>query len=101
MRAYAGGGELREARLATNANVLALGLILAARLVGLLMPVAFKKIVDGLGTQPGLLAVPVALLLAYGTARIGVTVFTELRQVVLIEAFRRRSDRRGAAAVHF
>src|SRR4029453_3680820 len=59
----------------------ALLLILGAKLLNLLVPVALKRIVDELNVPPSLLVLPVAFLLAYGAARIGVTFFTELRQV--------------------
>src|SRR5206468_1250419 len=62
---------------------LALAMILVAKLVLLLVPVVMKLIVDRLALMPSLLLVPVALLLSYGAARIGTTLFTELRQVVL------------------
>ena len=71
--------------------VLALALILGAKLANMLVPVALKKIVDHLGLEPGLRTLPVALLLAYGGARIGVTLFTELRQVVFARVMARAS----------
>ncbi|MGB0955362.1 MAG: ABCB family ABC transporter ATP-binding protein/permease [Panacagrimonas sp.] len=61
---------------------LALSLILAAKLANLYVPIALKQIVDGLNVEPSLLVLPAGLLLAYGASRIGVTLFTELRQVV-------------------
>ncbi len=70
---------------------LALALILGAKLANMLVPVALKKIVDQLGLEPGLRTLPVALLLAYGGARIGVTLFTELRQVVFARVMARAS----------
>jgi len=69
----------------------ALLLIIAAKLANLLVPVALKGIVDRLNVEPGLLVLPVALLLAYGGARIGVTLFTELRQVVFARVMARAS----------
>ena len=71
--------------------LLALGLIVAAKLLNLVVPVALKRIVDQLNVEPSLLLLPVALLLAYGAARIGVTFFTELRQVVLARVMARAS----------
>src|SRR4029077_20494953 len=62
--------------------VLSLGLILAAKVATLLVPVVLKRLVDVLNLQHGLLVLPVGLLLAYGASRVGVTLFTELRQVV-------------------
>jgi ABC-type transport system involved in Fe-S cluster assembly fused permease/ATPase subunit len=70
---------------------LALLLIVAAKLVNLYVPVALKQIVDGLNVEPSLLLLPVGLLLAYGAARIGVTLFNELRQVVFARVMARTS----------
>ena len=71
--------------------LLALGLVVAAKLLNLLVPIALKQIVDGLNVEPSLLLLPVGLLLAYGTSRIGVTLFTELRQVVFARVMARTS----------
>ncbi len=72
---------------------LALALIIAAKLLHLLVPVALKQIVDSLDVKPSLVLLPVALLLSYGAARIGVTLFTELRQVVFARVMARVSRR--------
>ena len=71
--------------------VLALGLILGAKLANMLVPLALKKIVDHLGLEPSMRTLPIALLLAYGAARVGVTLFTELRQVVFARVMARAS----------
>ena len=71
--------------------LLALTLILGAKLANMLVPIALKRIVDDLGVEPGLRALPVALIIAYGGARIGVTLFTELRQVVFARVMARAS----------
>src|SRR5262245_31382607 len=47
---------------------LALGLIVAAKLANLYVPIALKQIVDQLNVEPSLLVLPVALLLAYGAS---------------------------------
>src|SRR5690606_4053232 len=73
--------------------LLALALIVAAKLANLLVPVILKHIVDGLNVEPSLLVLPVGLLLAYGAARIGVTAFTVLRQVVFVRVMARASRR--------
>ncbi|MGH8222103.1 MAG: ABC transporter transmembrane domain-containing protein, partial [Woeseiaceae bacterium] len=70
---------------------LAMLLILVAKLANLAVPFALKGIVDQLNVEPSLLMLPVALLLAYGAARIGVTLFTELRQVVFARVMARAS----------
>ncbi|TFH48642.1 MAG: ABC transporter ATP-binding protein/permease [Lysobacterales bacterium] len=66
-------------------------LIVAAKLTNLAMPFALKGIVDQLNVEPSLLVLPVALLLAYGAARVSVTLFTELRQVVFARVMARAS----------
>jgi ATP-binding cassette subfamily B protein len=71
--------------------LLALGLVFAAKLLNLLVPIVLKHIVDGLNVEPSLMMLPVGLLLAYGAARIGVTLFTELRQVVFARVMARTS----------
>ncbi len=71
--------------------VLALLLIIAAKLTNLAVPFALKGIVDQLNVEPSLLVLPVALLVAYGAARISVTLFTELRQVVFARVLARAS----------
>ncbi|MDH5345212.1 MAG: ABC transporter ATP-binding protein/permease [Gammaproteobacteria bacterium] len=75
----------------TGRIVAALLLIIAAKLANLLVPVALKGIVDKLNIEPSLLVLPVALLVAYGGSRIGVTLFTELRQVVFARVMARAS----------
>ncbi|HEX7719595.1 MAG TPA: ABC transporter transmembrane domain-containing protein, partial [Woeseiaceae bacterium] len=70
---------------------LALLLIVAAKLANLVVPFVLKAIVDPLNVEPSLLVLPVALLLAYGAARISVTLFTELRQVVFARVMARAS----------
>jgi ATP-binding cassette subfamily B protein len=71
----------------------AFALIVVAKLLHLLVPVALKKIVDALDVKPSLLLLPVALLVSYGAARVGVTMFTELRQVVFARVMARVSRR--------
>ena len=65
---------------------IALAALVAAKLANVGVPLVLKDIVDALDLAPGdaraALVVPVALLVAYGLLRIGVTLFTELREVV-------------------
>jgi ATP-binding cassette subfamily B protein len=70
---------------------LALLLVIAAKLANLVVPFVLKEIVDQLNVEPSLLVLPVALLLAYGAARVSVTLFTELRQVVFARVMARAS----------
>jgi ATP-binding cassette subfamily B protein len=69
----------------------ALALIVAAKLANLLVPFALKGIVEDLDFDLSPATIPVALLLAYGASRIGVTLFTEIRQVVLARVMARAS----------
>ncbi|MGE3773379.1 MAG: ABC transporter ATP-binding protein/permease [Gammaproteobacteria bacterium] len=70
---------------------LALGLIVAAKLSNLYVPIALKQLVDRLNLPADALTLPVALLVAYGAARVGVTLFTELRQIVFARVSARAS----------
>src|SRR5262249_34612084 len=78
---------------------LALAMILLAKLFLLLVPVVLKRIVDQLALKPSLVLVPAALLLSYGAARIGNTLFTELRQVVFAPVMARVSRRVAVGGV--
>ncbi len=70
---------------------LSLTLILGSKGATLLVPLALKRIVDRLNLEPSLLVLPVAILLAYGAARVSVTLFTETRQVVFARVMARAS----------
>ncbi|MCD6735492.1 MAG: ABC transporter ATP-binding protein/permease [Burkholderiaceae bacterium] len=65
---------------------LALACLVAAKFANVGVPLVLKRIVDALDLKSGdahaVLAVPVALLVAYGLLRVGVTLFTELREVL-------------------
>ncbi len=64
--------------------MLALACLIAAKMANIGVPLVLKQLVDALDLKPGdpraVLAVPVALLLAYGALRVSVTLFTELRE---------------------
>ncbi len=66
--------------------VLALLMLVTAKLANVGVPIVLKHIVDDLQLGPGdpraALVVPVALLAAYGALRFSVSLFTELREVV-------------------
>lgn len=74
---------------------LALALVIAGKLANLTVPLVLKRLVDGLGAARSdlILALPVALLVAYGASRLSVTLFTELRQVVFARVMARVSRR--------
>ncbi|MBC8055383.1 MAG: ABC transporter ATP-binding protein/permease [Rhizobiales bacterium] len=64
--------------------LIALSFLVAAKLSNVGVPLVLKQLVDALDLKPGdprsVLAVPVALLLAYGALRLSITLFTELRE---------------------
>ena len=64
--------------------LLALSFLVAAKLANIGVPLVLKQLVDALDLKPGdprvALAVPVALLLAYGALRLSITLFIELRE---------------------
>lgn len=72
---------------------LALGALVLAKLAGLVVPMIMKRLVDGLALPTGpeaiALVLPVGLLLAYGAARLGERVFTEVRQIVFARVMAR------------
>jgi len=80
--------------------LLALALVVAGKVAGLAVPLVLKKLVDALdvgalgkGDAAVVLAMPVALLLAYGASRVGMTLFTEVRQIVFARVMARVSRR--------
>src|SRR4249920_2662003 len=64
--------------------LLALTLLVAAKLANVGVPLVMKGIVDGLDPKVAVAAVPVALLAAYGVLRFSTTLFGELRDVVFV-----------------
>src|SRR6476469_1954967 len=69
--------------------VFAIGCLLVAKLLGLTVPMLLKRIVDSLNIEATLRVLPVLLLSAYGAARVGVNLFTELRQVLFARVMAR------------
>ncbi|MGD9615366.1 MAG: ABC transporter ATP-binding protein/permease [Alphaproteobacteria bacterium] len=70
--------------------VLALVLLVAGKLVNITIPIFYKYAVDALTAPgPGLVAVPVALILAYGGARVLSQGFNELRNAVFAKVGQR------------
>ena len=70
---------------------IAMACLLVAKVAGLAVPMGLKRLVDTLGVEPGLAAIPLALLLAYGGARLSERVFTEMRQIVFARVMARSS----------
>ncbi len=58
----------------------ALSCLVLAKIGNVSVPLVLKWIVDRMGADKALLVVPFALLVAYGVARLSVTLFTELRE---------------------
>ncbi len=71
--------------------LLALACLLLAKAAGLTVPLVLKRLIDSLNVEASLLAIPVALLLAYGAARLSERVFSELRQIVFARVMARTS----------
>ena len=61
--------------------VIAAALLIAAKLVNILVPFFLKDVVDQV-TSPGLVAIPLAALIAYGAARLGAAMFGEIQDAV-------------------
>ena len=70
---------------------IAMACLLVAKVAGLAVPMVLKRLVDTLGVEPGLAAIPQAQLLAYGGARLSERAFTEMRQIVFARVMARSS----------
>ncbi|MEY4283964.1 MAG: Lipid export ATP-binding/permease protein MsbA [Pseudomonadota bacterium] len=66
---------------------MALAFMIGAKLANVGVPLLLKQLIDAMTLTPqqAILAVPVALLVAYGLLRLSVSVFTELREWVFAE----------------
>jgi ATP-binding cassette, subfamily B, heavy metal transporter len=73
----------------------ALSCLVIAKISNVMVPVTLKWIVDRMSVEKAMLAVPFALLIAYGFARLSVTFFTELREFFFAKVTQ-RSVRRVA-----
>jgi ABC-type transport system involved in Fe-S cluster assembly fused permease/ATPase subunit len=70
--------------------VLALALLIAGKLVNITIPLIYKEAVDALTVpSPGAIAVPIAMILAYGAARVMSQGFNELRNAVFAKVGQR------------
>jgi ABC-type transport system involved in Fe-S cluster assembly fused permease/ATPase subunit len=78
--------------------VLALGLLVVAKLANVAVPLVMKEIVDGLDPRLAMVAVPAAMLAIYGLLRFSTTLFAELRDVVFVRVAQ-RAIRRVALGV--
>jgi ATP-binding cassette subfamily B protein len=76
----------------------ALVFLVTAKLANVAVPLVLKDVVDGLDPAIAVLAVPAALLAAYGLLRFSTTLFAELRDVVFVRVAQ-RAIRRVALGV--
>ena len=73
----------------------ALACLVLAKVANVGVPVLMKDIVDSLDPRIAMLAVPAALLVAYGLLRLSTTVFTELREFLFAKVTQRAVRRIG------
>jgi ABC-type bacteriocin/lantibiotic exporter with double-glycine peptidase domain len=73
----------------------ALACLIAAKLANVGVPLVLKEAVDALDPTRAVVAVPFALLLAYGLLRLSTTLFAELRDVVFVPVGQRAVRRLG------
>jgi ATP-binding cassette subfamily B protein len=70
--------------------VIALSLMVGAKLANVSVPLLLKELVDAMSLKPGdpqaVLVVPLALLVGYGALRLLTSAFTELRELVFAKA---------------
>jgi len=77
---------------------IALAFLVIAKLTNVGVPLVMKEVVDGLDPKLAIVAVPAALLAAYGLLRFSTTLFAELRDVVFVRVTQ-RAIRRVALGV--
>jgi len=80
--------------------LMALAFLVSAKLANITVPMVMKRIVDGLSGPAAIVAVPVALLAAYGLLRLSSTVFNELRDVVFVKVAQRAMRRVALEVFH-
>jgi ATP-binding cassette, subfamily B, heavy metal transporter len=69
--------------------VISMLFLTAAKGVGVVVPLIYKRAVDALSTPSSMLVVPLALLLVYGLARVLAGSFAELRDIVFAKVAQR------------
>ncbi|KAA5606203.1 ABC transporter ATP-binding protein/permease [Roseospira marina] len=69
--------------------VLALGLLVLAKIATVYVPLYYKDAVDALTVPDVVVAVPLLAILSYGLARVGVVLFNELRDLVFARVVER------------
>jgi ATP-binding cassette subfamily B protein len=80
--------------------LLAVLFLVTAKLANIFVPIVMKGIVDGLSPPQQIVAIPVALLAAYGTLRVSSTLFNELRDVVFVKVAQRAMRRVALEVFH-
>src|SRR5438874_6468444 len=80
--------------------VLALVFLVTAKLANITVPIVMKGIVDSLSPEHAVLAVPIALLAAYGALRLSTTLFNELRDIVFVKVAQRAMRRVALQVFH-
>ena len=78
--------------------LLALTFLATAKFANVGVPLLLKRIVDALSPEQQMLALPLALLVAYGVLRLSTVLFAELRDVVFVRVTQ-RAIRRVALTV--
>ncbi|HEX9535634.1 MAG TPA: ABC transporter ATP-binding protein/permease [Stellaceae bacterium] len=78
--------------------VIAIVLLLAAKLLTIYVPILYKQAVDALSPSNVVVAVPVALIIAYGLARVMSQGFSELRTAVFAKVSQRAIRRLALSA---
>ncbi len=69
--------------------IIALSFLVAAKLANVGVPLVLKEVIDSLDATRAALALPLALLMAYGLLRLSTTLFAELRDVVFVRVTQR------------
>ncbi|HST02172.1 MAG TPA: ABC transporter transmembrane domain-containing protein, partial [Usitatibacter sp.] len=80
--------------------LLALAFLITAKLANIAVPLVMKRIVDGLSPDKAIVAIPVALLFAYGILRLSSTLFNELRDIVFVKVAQRAMRRVALEVFH-
>jgi ATP-binding cassette, subfamily B, heavy metal transporter len=73
--------------------VVALVFLVTAKLANVTVPLVLKQVIDTLTPTQAVLAMPLALLVAYGALRLSTTLFAELRDLVFVRVSQRAMRR--------
>ncbi|MBL8428956.1 MAG: ABC transporter ATP-binding protein/permease [Dechloromonas sp.] len=67
----------------------AMACLIGAKVANVGVPLVFKEMIDGLSGREQLLALPILLLVLYGTLRFSTALFTELREILFARVTQR------------